>query len=38
MVNGDGECPNMSGGVWTSSEGVENGQVVGGGGNRDVSV
>ena len=38
MVNGDGKCPNVGGGVWTSGEGVEDGQVVGGGGNGDGSV
>lgn len=38
MVNGDGEGSNVGGGARTSSEGGEDGQVVGGGGNRDVPV
>jgi len=38
MVEGDGERPDVGGGVWESGEGIEDGQVVGSGGNRDVSV
>ena len=38
MVDGDGECSKVSGGVRTGSEGAEDGEVVSGGGNGYVSV
>lgn len=38
VVDGDGEGADMGGGVWACGEGGEDGEVVGGGGNGDVSV
>ena len=38
MVDGDGEGADVGGGVWACSECIEDGEVIGDGGNRDESV